>query len=248
MQKPYLTGVVLTRNEYATLSVCLRSLQFCDEIIVVDDYSTDETRLIAQKLGASVFKHHLNGNYAFQRNIGLKKARGEWVLFVDADEVVSKALAQNITRAIKKGFYAGYLVKRYDIWLGKKMQAGSGVAWLLRLAKRNSGKWVRSVHEVWEVEGEVGNLSGQLLHYPHPSVNSFIEHVSSYAKLHAEENLTEGKRSSLAKILFVPVLKAFDIYIFKGGYRDGTHGLVYTMIMSLHSFLAWWELYLWKKR
>ncbi|MEJ2348130.1 MAG: glycosyltransferase, partial [Patescibacteria group bacterium] len=95
-----ISSIILTRNEEEKVVSCIKCLDFCDEIIVVDDNSSDETRKLAQKLGARVYKKKLKNNFAAQRNYGLEKARGEWILFIDADERVSDKLKNEIMQTI----------------------------------------------------------------------------------------------------------------------------------------------------
>lgn len=127
---------------------------------------------------------------------------------------------------------------------GKQMKHGEfGNTKLLRLAKAGSGKWVRKVHEVWEVKGKVEELANPLLHYPHQTLREFIADVDWQSSLHAEANLKEGKRSNLFKIAAYPKLKFIKNWIFGLGFLDGTEGFVAALIMSFHSFLAWSKLW-----
>ncbi len=133
-----ISAVILTKNEEKNIQRCIKSLQWCEEIIIIDDYSIDNT--LSKVKGCKVFKRKLNGNFAAQRNFGLSKAKGDWVLFIDADEVVTKELQKEIVTRIKYSERNGFYVKRKDIFLGRELNYGeTGNTKLLRLSKRNSG-------------------------------------------------------------------------------------------------------------
>ena len=147
-----ISAVVLTKNEEENIEKCIKSLSFCDEIIIIDDNSTDETISKIRMLNAKcqIYSRDLGGDFASQRNFGLQKANGDWVLFIDADETVSKKLADEIIKQIKVGKAGvnGNYFKREDIFLGKKLKHGeTGSVKLLRLAKKDKGTWKRKVHE-----------------------------------------------------------------------------------------------------
>lgn len=238
-----LSAVVLTKNEEQNITACLKSLAWCTEIIVVDDASTDKTVALAKKLGAKIFKHTLNGDFAAQRNFGLECAKYDWVLFVDADEAVSKPLAKEIQRVIEDTDCVGFFIPRRDVWMGRTLEFGESRVELLRLARKTRA-WRRAVHETWEVEGEVGRLVNHLLHRPHPSLEDFVAHITKYSQMHAGENQREGKTAKLWKIVFYPIGKFIWGFIMRQGFRDGMHGLIYATVMSFHSFLAWSQLWL----
>ncbi|MEK7521462.1 MAG: glycosyltransferase family 2 protein [Patescibacteria group bacterium] len=254
-----LSAIVLTRNEEKNIRECLESVKWCDKIVLVDDYSEDKTVEIAKKFGAKVYKRKLNDDFAKQRNFGLEKARGEWVLFVDADERVSPELAKEIQTEVQVGIHRtrsdsgrgtdttprGYLIKRTDFVWGRKLKHGEmGNTSFIRLAQKGSGEWKRRVHETWDIQGSVKTLKNPLPHYPHQTVNEFLSDINRYSTLHAQENSHEGKQSSVLKILLWPKLKFLSNWVLKGGFWDGTHGFVVAMMMSFHSFLSWGKLYL----
>lgn len=237
--------VVLAKNEEKNIAGCLASLKWCGQIVVIDDYSTDKTTEIAKKFSARVYKRHLNNNFAAQRNFALKKTAASWVLFVDADERVSPALAAEVRQKTKSTKHSGFFLRRIDIAWGRQLEHGeSGNVWLLRLARRDAGRWKRAVHEVWEATGETGRLEEPLFHHPHPTLHEFTKKLDWYSTLHARQNLAEGKRSALWKIIFYPWLKFFQSWIFQRGFLDGMPGFMLAMMMSFHSFLAWSKLWL----
>ena len=245
-----LSAVVITKNEEENIQECLELLDFADEQIVIDDKSTDKTRVIAEEFGARIFKHDLNDNYAGQRNFGLSNAKGKWVIFIDADERVDKVLANEIKGVVSgKGEYSGYRIKREDVLWGRRIKYGEpGYTWLVRLGLREKGSWRRKVHEVWEIEGEVGKLNNSIKHYPHNDLSKFVNSINQYSSIHAKENMREGKVSGIFKIMFYPPLKFIDNIIIKLGILDGVYGFVIAFMMSFHSFLSWSKLWLYQRK
>ncbi len=246
-----ITAIILTKNEQRFVYNCLKSVSFCNEIIIIDDNSTDKTTYIAKKLGAEVFKRDLNGDFASQRNYGLKKARNNWVLFLDADEEVSKPLAYEILNLFSSDtLESGYFLRRVDILWNKKISHGElgtygkfGNGYLLRLARKDAGNWERKIHEKWIVKGITTKLKSELLHFPHETYDEFLKDVSDRAKIHAIELKKEHKHSNVFKIIVWPIGKFLYNFLFKAGFLDGIQGFVLAMTMSLHSFIAW--TYLW---
>ncbi len=241
--------IVLAKNEEKNIKECLESLKFCEEMIVIDDNSDDKTREIAKEMGAKVFIRALEGNFAAQRNFGLEQVRGEWVLFVDADEIISPTLRDEIKSEVRSTKFEinGYLFKREDMLWGRKLRYGEvGNIQLLRLARKGSGIWKRRVHEYWDVRGKVGELKNPLLHFPHQTLNEFVKDIEFYSTLHAQQKKDDNERSSIVKIVLWPLAKFTKDWILKGGFLDGVPGLIHALLMSLHSFLAWSKLWLLK--
>ena len=169
-----ITAVVLTKNEERNIVDCLESLSWCDEIVVVDDNSEDRTVEISKKIGAKIFTRNLNNDFSAQRNFALSKAREDWILFIDADERVSEELKEEIKHRINTNKADGYLIKRTDTIWDKKLKYGeTGNIVLLRLARKNKGKWEGKVHEKWKIEGKADTLKNHLDHYPHPLYLNF---------------------------------------------------------------------------
>lgn len=245
-----LSAIILSKNEEQNIVRAIRSVSFCDEVFLIDDNSTDLTRVFAQKLGANVYQRSLANDFAAQRNFALAKVKKGWVLFLDADEEVSKSLGKEIRKKISdpRNITDGFYIKRRDIIWGKILNYGeNGNTKLLRLAKVGSGEWKRRVHETWDIKGEVGTLDNILNHHSHPTIKNFIEHINYMSTLHAEENLSEGKKSNLIKITLWPKLKFINNYILKLGFLDGVYGFVAAIIMSFHSYLSWGKLWLMQK-
>ncbi|HWA51919.1 MAG TPA: glycosyltransferase family 2 protein [Patescibacteria group bacterium] len=235
-----ISAVVIAKNEEGNIENCLKNLNFCDEIIIIDDYSADNTAKIAKNFTTKIYKRHLNYNFAAQRNYGLTKASCEWILFVDADEIVSNTLKAEILLKISQENINGFYIKRRDIFLDRELKFGeTGNVKLLRLAKKDSGKWKRKVHEYWNIKGQTQELGSYLIHDKKQNLFEFVNKLNDYSTLHAQENEKENKKSNMFKIVLYPFLKFVDNYFLKLGFLDGIPGFINATLMSFHSFLAW---------
>ena len=246
-----LSAIILTKNSQDTIVDCIESVNFCDEIIIVDDYSTDNTIDLVTGIKNKKIKlvrHHLNDDFSAQRNYALSKSSLDWLLFVDSDEVISEKLHHNIERAVESNFYNGYLVKRVDFLWGTKLLHGeaAGVT-LLRLAKKGVGKWEGKVHETWKVRGKVSRLDGELLHYSHKSIYSFVSKINKYTTIRAFELHKLEVNVSLFHIVLYPFGKFLDNFLIKKGFIDREAGFIHASLMSFHSFLVRSKLYLLQK-
>ena len=164
-------------------------------------------------------------DFAKERNLLLSKAKRAWVLFLDSDEELSGRIL------ISDGFN-GYRLRRDNYFLGKFV--GSDL--IVRLARKDSGKWVRRVHEVWKVKGKIGTQKAYIIHNTADNLTAYIEKINFYSDLHARANMEEGKSSNLFKIIFFPRLK-FILTLFK------SKNVIFSIMQSFHSFLSWTKLY-----
>lgn len=246
-----ITAIVLTKNEEKNIKVCLATVKWCDEILVIDDNSTDKTREIAKSLGSQVIKHDLAGDFSKQRNFGLKQAKHDWVLFLDADERLSEELKEEIQTTLKEnglGTTRGFYFKRYDYFLGKLLKHGEMASIkILRLGQRGSGVWQRTVDEKWIIDGKTETFKNPLFHYSHSNLTQFLENINERSTMNAEELYSEGIRITFFD-WFKPLGKFLQNYFFRFGFLDGLYGFVFAILMSFHSFLVRGKLYiLWKK-
>ena len=137
-----------------------------------------------------------------------------------------------------------YYIKREDTFVGKKLKFGETAAnKFVRLAKRESGAWSRPVHETWEIDGNVNELTAPLTHQSTVSIAEFVKKIDTYSTSNAEYLYKQGVRASWWQIMVYPLAKFFKDYIILQGFRDGTHGFVHAMMMSMHSFLTRAKLY-----
>jgi glycosyltransferase involved in cell wall biosynthesis len=246
-----ISAIVITKNEEENIARCLQSLSWCDEIIVVDDNSTDNTVEIARKYNAKIYKRPMDKDFSAQRNFALEKAKGDWVMFIDADEKVTSALWYEIMSHTNNPIneFSGFYIKRIDTMWGKELKHGEvGNIKLLRLAKKDAGKWQNKVHEIWKVQGKTLVLNNSLLHFPHPTIRKFLEEVNMYTDLRAQELFKKKKKVFWGTILLYPKAKFIQNYFLRRGFLDGLPGLVFSLMMTFHSFLVRAKLWLlWQK-
>lgn len=250
-----LSVVILTKNEEENIIDCIESVKFADEIIIIDDYSTDRTVELVEHLAdpkIKIFKYHLENNFSKARNYGLSKASCAWTLFIDADERVGKDLREEILQELlnsDKHDIKGYSIPRRDFMWGKMLEHGEvGHMKLLRLARSEAGKWIGKVHEEWRIEGDIVDLNNFIKHYPHQTVKEFLNDINSYTNLRADELHTQRVRVSWFSIILYPFLKFVVNYFIKQGYKDGLAGFIHAIIMSFHSFLVRSKLYFLRNR
>lgn len=242
-----LSAAILTHNDEKRIKQCLTHLSFCDEILIIDDASSDKTVKLAKQFPVRVIQHKLQDDFAAQRNRLLEQARGEWILFIDPDEEVTTELANEIKATLKQPKYDVYLIKRQDFFWGEPIQYGevqtAAQIGFIRLVKKKSGVWKGAVHESFISKKPVGQLHNPLHHYPHQSISAFIERVNFYSTIRSKELLQQGKKATVRQIFVLPFAKFFYTYILKLGFKDGAAGFIYSFMMSFHSFLVRAKLY-----
>lgn len=229
-----LSVIVITLNEERHIAACLESVAWADEIIVVDAESKDETVAIARRFTARVFIEKFRG-YSGQKNFALAQARGEWVLWLDADERVTPELAEEIRRTIAAAPAAtGFEMPRKAYFLGRWIKhCGWYPGYVLRLFRRERGRFDdREVHETLLLDGEKGRLRGDLDHYTDDSVEHYFWKFNRYTTLAAEELAGRGRRAGMFSILMRPLHAFLKMYIFKRGFLDGLPGLMLCLLSA----------------
>jgi glycosyltransferase involved in cell wall biosynthesis len=233
-----LSAIIITRNEAANLPDCLASLSFCDEIVVVDQASADDTAAIAAKAGARVVERpHFTG-FGRQKQAALDEATGDWVFSIDADERVPDALAREIRVAIARGQHAGYRINRRTFFLGRYLKHGG---WypdpVLRLARRDAARFTPdAVHERLDVKGSVGDLANDMLHMSYRSIDDVLTKQRRYALLSAKVRRERGAPGGLFAALVRSFFTFVKCYIFQLGFLDGAHGLVAARARAQETF------------
>lgn len=241
-----LSGIIIAKNEENQIVDCLESLDFCDEVIVVDNGSTDRTAELAIHAGAKVVLYKTS-SYAKARNAGLENAKYAWILYIDADERVSKKLKENILNSISKAkiIESAFKIKRKNFYYGN--YEWPQIEKLERLFKKDKLKeWYGQLHESPKIDGQVGELEGFLLHYSRASLEKMLGKTIEWSKIEAELRLKANHpRMTWWRFPRVMVGAFFDSYIRQGGWRLGTSGLIESMYQSFSMFITYarlWEM------
>ena len=230
MSTARLAACIITRNEAARIGPCIEALRFCDEIIVVDAHSEDDTRAIAARLGARVIERDWPG-YRTQKQFATDAAGCDWVLSIDADERVTVELRAEIEALRARGFAGarGWTIPRRTEYFGRFLRHGN--AWpdrQVRLYDRRAARWVGfEVHEKIAVDGPVGTLGAPLEHYAYRGLDDQLARLDRYATLMAAQMHAAGRRAGLAQVLFNPAWRMFRGLVIKGGLLDGWRGWMF---------------------
>lgn len=238
-----LSAVIITYNEESNIGRCLQSLVgIADEIIIVDSASTDNTCSIAEQYGARIIQHPFAG-FAAQKNLAAQAATHNWVLSLDADEVLSEELKSAILQVKSNAAYDAYFLKRSTNFCGTFIRHGS---WYpdkqCRLWDKTKGDWQGTIHEKWrlfEPYKKYGTLSGDLLHYSFNSISDYLNMTERYTTLSAQEALQKGKNVSLLKLILGPKFKFIQDYIIRLGFLDGYAGYVAYRLAANMAFVKY---------
>lgn len=246
-----ITATIITFNEAARIADAIKSVSWADEVLVVDSESTDDTREIAKSLGAKVIVNKWPG-FPAQKNFAAQNAEHDWIFSLDADEVVSENLKDEIL-ALKNGdgstLAGGYRIPRLSYYMGRPIRHGGWYPdWQLRFYNRNSGKWKEVlVHESVELaaEARMEKLSGDILHYSVEDASNHHKMIGErYAPLSAKQMYENGRRTSPLKAMTAGFSAFIQAYILKGGFLDGFPGFCIARFASHHAFMK--HLLLWE--
>jgi len=240
-----ITGIIIAKNEEEMIADCIDSLAFCDEILVIDNNSTDRTVEIAKHLKATVIESKAD-NFADRRNLGLAKAKNEWVLYIDADERVDTELQEEILAVVKsKRIISVYRVSRKNFYFGTF--EWPIVEKLERFFRKSALKeWKGDLHESPVYEGEVSDLPGYLNHYTHRDLESMVEKTNHWSEMEAKLRF-DAHHPPMAQWRFFSVMfRTFFRYFIKDkGYKAGVAGLVESIYQVFSMFITYaklWEL------
>jgi glycosyltransferase involved in cell wall biosynthesis len=236
---PRLSVVVITLNEEDRIRDCLASVAWADEIVVVDAGSGDKTVTVAREFTDAVVIRSWEG-FAAQKNFGIERATGDWILSLDADEQVEPALRAEIAAVLASpGVHAGFRIARRNIMWGRWIRHGGLYPdWQLRLFRRGHGRFVeRAVHESVTVEGPVGRLTRALLHHSYRDVSDFLRRADRYATLAAEDWARGGRPFPRRRLLTAPLGRFLGMYVLRGGFLDGWRGFLLAVLYAYYVFV-----------
>ncbi len=236
-----ISATVITQDEQKNVARAIESLRCCDEIVVLDSGSTDRTVEIAAKLGARVEEAVWKG-YASQKNLAAEKASHDWILSIDADEALSEALEAEIWQIKKSGpRYDAYTMPRMAQYLGRWiLHSGWYPDRKVRLYDRRKARWVGDyVHESVRVDGNVGHLDCNLLHFTCDSLSEHVKQLDHYTTLAAEELVSRGRKVSWNDLVLDPAWTFVRTYFVKAGFLDGREGLTIAFMAAFYNFVKY---------
>ena len=238
--------VLSVRNEELKIERTLSSLGWADEIIVVDNGSVDKTADIARQYPAKVIRSNNNLMLNVNKNFGFGKAKNDWVLSLDGDEVIPSELAQEIKKSIHNSQVIGYWIPRKNILFGKWIQ--HGLWWpdkQLRLFKRGMGEFpCKHVHEYLVVDGPTAELTVPMVHYNYETVSQFIHKMDEiYTENEVASHMAAGYSVVWQDAIRFPMSDFVKTYFAQGGYKDGLHGLILSMLQAFYSFIVFAKLW-----
>lgn len=238
MSKPRVTGLVLTLNGAKHLDECLKSLDFCDQILVVDSGSTDATREIAEAHGAKVLVNPWPGPKK-QFEFAFGHIETEWVVSLDQDEILSDELRASVIAALgnPEGMSA-FLCPRTSYYFDRFLRHSGWYPDLLprvfRLA--DTGVHVSGPHYGFETKGKTRRLTGDIIHYPYENLKQHVDKINYYTQIAAEEMHAKGKRAGVATALGHGLARFMKIYFFRRGFLDGKAGFVLAVNSFFYAF------------
>ena len=244
--KPTVSAYIITRNEEKNIARALKSVEWMDEIVILDSGSTDDTVRIAEELGAKVTVSEFRG-FVVQKNAAMDLCTGEWLFNLDADEEVTVDLRASIERIVAEEGYGSslYRVSRKTWYLGRWIEhCGWYPEYRTRLSRRGDARWTGEVlHETLTGEEPAGLLTGDLLHRPYSDLGEHLTTIGRYTYLWAEREASGGRTASAGDLVFRPPAKFMKMYILRGGFKDGVPGFVASVMGAWYTFLKYARLY-----
>lgn len=244
-----LSGIVITKNEQEVIRDCVISLGFCDEVLVIDNGNTDDTNKIAKELGARILKSS-GTDYSKLRNDGLALAKGDWVLYLDADERITPLLKIEIEKLIKTDTeHSAFEIPRRNIYLAREMRHGGwgGDAVVRLFKKKDLKRYENPLHEQPIVEGSVGKLENSMVHFSHRGLYSMLNKTFGFTAYESDLRIQSGHLPIRSwRLIRVMITEFWKRMIKQKAFLDGTEGVIDALFQMLNSFVIYARL--WEKQ
>lgn len=242
-----LSIVILAKNEEDRIVTCLESVKWADEIVILDNGSTDKTTELAKKYTDKIFKFE-SDDYSALRNKAFEKSSGDWVLYIDPDERILSDLKNEIEEFIKSNSFSAYALSRKNIIFGQEVSYGPfWPDWVIRLLKRNEFEtWVGKIHEYPRFKGELGYSKNSLLHLTHRDLDQIVLKSLDWSKIDGKLRM-EANHPKMSGLRFLRILfgEMFNQGILRGGFFNGTVGVVDSILQTFSMFMTYvrlWQL------
>jgi hypothetical protein len=243
--RPPISCCIICFNEEANIRRCLESVKWCDEIIIVDSFSTDRTAEICREYTSRIISRAWPG-YVEQKRFALSQATYEWVLNVDADEEVSPELRHEILAVLEQNHPAvdGFYVPRLVYYLGRWWWRGWYPGYRLRLFRKAKVRWGGvDPHEKVLLRGQADRLRGPLYHYTYDDISDHLRALNGLTEVSSRELALRGKRTRVPDLLLRPLWRFLRFYVFSGGFRDGVPGFFVAVTSAFYVFLKYAKLW-----
>lgn len=238
--------VINVRNGQEVVERCLKSVSWADEIVVIDDESTDDTVKIAKKYTDKIYEHKSAGFVEPARNFAISKASYEWILVLDADEEIPATLAGQLKQVAgnQKDKAIDYVsIPRKNIIFNKWIQhSGWWPDYNVRFFRKGKVSWSDKIHADAQVEGKELELEPKeelaIIHQNYQTISQYLNRMNKYTDIESNQRIKDGEKFSLTKILRDTSSEFFRRYFAWEGYKDGLHGLVLSILQSVSAFVV----------
>ncbi len=247
--RPLISAIVTTFNEEYNIKECLESLLWCDEVLVVDSYSTDRTVEIVNSFEGVRLEQRTYYGSAAQKNWAIDQTQNEWILIFDADERCTQPLREEIEKLLTEGpDRTAYVIRRRVYFLNHEICfSGFQHDEVVRLFQRDKARYPnRRVHADMVTEGPTRRLKSRLRHYMVYDLSEYFQRITRYGIWGASQLWRDGKKSGLVQVIFRPWWRFFRTYIIQFGILDGLHGFVFCAIQAYGTFAKWGILWGWR--
>jgi glycosyltransferase involved in cell wall biosynthesis len=249
--KKSISAVLITMNEEERIKPCLESVKWVDEIIVVDSFSTDRTVEICRGYTDKIFQKEMKG-FGEQKQFAVEKAASDWILSLDADEVITEELRDEVKGVLKgETEFNGFKIFRKNIYIGRPIRYCGWYVPIIRLFKRGKGRFnEKKVHEEIIVDGRVGLLKGELLHNTYKDISHQLKKIDSFTAYDADELIKKGivikPSNCLWYLIFKPIARFLQKFILQKGIFEGAHGFILSVNAAMVVFINYVKL--WEKQ
>lgn len=236
--------VIITKNEEQNIGRTLSRLSWCDDIVVLDDFSADETKKIAQEFGARLFERKFDG-FGTQKQYAVSQAKHDWVLNIDADEVLSDALIAELKSLNTESSFTAYEIPIRHVFMGKEFKFGKESKFPhLRLFNKTFGNFNQAaVHEKVETNGKTGSLKNHILHYSYRDLEHYFRKFNSYTTAGAQMLKNKGKHKGLFLIIVSFPVYFIKHFVFYGNILNGRPGLIWSYLNAWYHTVKYLKLY-----
>lgn len=245
-----ISAVLIVKNEEEKIRKCLESVKWVDEIVIVDGMSTDKTLDICREYGAKIIQHRFEGDFGLERNIGIDSSTKNWILQLDADEIITIAFRKKVLEILSEpSEFVAYKFRRKNFFLGKFMKYGGWYHYSLHFFKKGFARYKGRVHHQLIVDGTIGILEEEIEHYPFKDIETFIDRHNRYTTYEAIEMYEQkgciSQKKIYANVIFKGPKIFWKLYIKKKGFLEGMHGFIFSILFGWVDFVRWmkyWEI------